>query len=143
MYERLIELKEYQTVNTTLVYFDHTHLCLSSSEVEIMKDACKMLQHFEHATREISADKYLSVSKVIPLAQLLQRLTVECVSSRGTLKQELLRSMAKRSTSLESHYSLAVSTLLDPRFKKIGFDIGLQPGSQASYNGSGMLYFSK
>ena len=65
MYERLIE--EYQVVNTTtLVYFDHTHLCPSSSEVEIMKDVCKMLQHFEHATQEISADKYLSVSKVIP-----------------------------------------------------------------------------
>ena len=119
MYERLIE--EYQAVNTTLVYFDHTHLCLSSSEIEIMKDVCKILQHFEHATREISADKYLSVSKVIPLARSLQRLTVECVSSHGTLKQELLRSMAKRFTGLESHYSLAVSTLLDPRFKKIGF----------------------
>ena len=39
MYEGLVE--EFQTVNTTLVYFDHTYLCLSSSEVEIMKDACK------------------------------------------------------------------------------------------------------
>ena len=119
MYERLIE--EYQAVNTTLCFLDHSHLCLSSSEIAIMKDACKMLQHFEHATREISADTYLSVSKVIPLARSLQRLTVECVSSRSTLKQELLRSMAKRFTGLELHYSLAVSTLLDPRFKKIGF----------------------
>ncbi len=116
MYERLIE--EYQAVNTTLCFLDHSHLCLSSSEIAIMKDACKMLQHFEHATREISADTYLSVSKVIPLARSLQRLTVECVSSRSTLKQELLRSMAKRFTGLELHYSLAVSTLLDPRFKK-------------------------
>jgi hypothetical protein len=49
MYERLIE--EYQAVNTALVYFDHTDLCLSSSELQIMKNACKMLQHFEHATR--------------------------------------------------------------------------------------------
>jgi hypothetical protein len=118
MYERLIE--EYQAVNTALVYFDHTDLCLSSSELEIMKDACKMLQHFEHATREISADKYLSVSKVIPLARSLQRLTVQCDSSRGTLKKALLTSMAHRFTGLESHYSLVVRSILDPRFKKIG-----------------------
>lgn len=80
-----------------------------------------MLQHIEDVTREISADKFLSVSKVIPLAQSLQHLTIEDVSSRGTLKQKLLRSMAKRFTGFESHYSLAISMLLDPRFKKIGF----------------------
>ena len=80
-----------------------------------------MLQHFEHATREISANKYLSVSKVIPLAQLLQHLTVECVSSCSTLNQKLLRSMAKRLTGLKSNYLLAVGMLLDPTFKKIGF----------------------
>ena len=72
-----------------------------------------------YSTLSMQHEKFLqinmSVSKVIPLARSLQCLTAECVSSHGTLKQELLRSMAKRFTALESHYSLAVSTLLDPR----------------------------
>ena len=112
-----------QAVNRTLIYFDCSRLPASACHlVKLRHKRCiKMLQHFEHATREISANKYLSVSKVIPLAQLLQRLTVECVSSCSTLKQKLLRSMAKRLTGLKSNYLLAVSMLLDPRFKKIGF----------------------
>ena len=126
MFQSLIE--EYQAVNDTFCFLDHSQLCLSSSEIDALKDACKMLQHFERATREISADKYLSISKVIPLARSLQRATIQCSSSRGRLKDELVRSMAKRFTGLESHYSLAVSTLLDPRFKKIGF------GDPSAYN---------
>ena len=118
MYERLVE--QYKAVNTTLCFFDHSQLCLSSPEVSIMSDAVKMLRHFEQATREISADKYLSVSKVIPLARSLQCVTAECTSLRA-LKQELLSSMARRFTNIEMNYTLAVSTLLDPRFKKVGF----------------------
>ena len=118
MYERLVE--QYKAVNTTLCFLDHSQLCLSSPEVAIMSDAVKMLRHFEQATREISADKYLSVSKVIPLARSLQCVTAECTSLRA-LKQELLSSMARRFTNIEINYTLAVSTLLDPRFKKVGF----------------------
>ena len=118
MYERLVE--QYKAVNTTLCFFDHSQLCLSSPEVAIMSDAVKMLRHFEQATREISADKYLSVSKVIPLTRSLQCVTAECTSLRA-LKQELLSSMARRFTNIEINYTLAVSTLLDPRFKKVGF----------------------
>ena len=127
MFQSLIE--EYQAVNATLCFLDHSQLCLSSSEIDALKDACKMLQHFERATREISANKYLSISKVIPLARSLQRATIQCSSSRGRLKDELVRSMAKRFTGLESHYSLAVSTLCwIPGLKKIGF------GDPSAYN---------
>ena len=47
--------------------------------------------------------------------------SVASVSSHGTLKQELLKRMAKRFIDLKSNYSLAVSMLLGPKFKKIGF----------------------
>ena len=79
-----------------------------------------MLRHFEQATREISADKYLSVSKVIPLTSSLPCVIVERTSLRA-LKQKLLSSMARRFTNIEISYTLAVSTLLDPLFKKVGF----------------------
>ena len=118
MYERLIE--QYKEVNTTLCFLDNSQLCLSSTEVAIMSDAVNLLKHFESATREISADKYLSISKVIPLARSLQRITTSSTSTRP-LKKELIVSMAKRFTNIEQIYALAVSTLLDPRFKKLAF----------------------
>ena len=118
MYERLVE--EYKAINATLCFFDQSHFCLSSSEVAVMIDAIKLLKHFEQATREISAEFYLTISKVIPLARSLQYITNQCPSSL-TLKQELLSSMARRFSNIEANYALAASTLLDPRFKKAGF----------------------
>ena len=119
MYERLIE--QYREVNATLCFLDQSQLCLSSTEMSILNEAVKLLKHFEHATREISADSYLSISKVIPLARSLQRVTNECLSTRP-LKQELMFSMSRRFTGrIEGSYCLAVSTILDPRFKKVGF----------------------
>ena len=38
------------------MFFDQTHLCLSSNEVDVMNDAIELLKHFEQATREISAE---------------------------------------------------------------------------------------
>ena len=95
--------------------FTLTVLTTACHLVKLRHERCvKMLQHFEHATREISADKYLSVSKVIFLAQSLQHLTVESVSSHSTLRQKLLRSMAKRFTALNLtiHLLLAYSWTL-------------------------------
>ena len=119
MYERIVEI--YQEVNTALCFMDRNDMCLSATEIATMKDAILLLQPFEEATREISADKFVSVSKVIPLARLLQRITAQCPSS-STLKKELVASMSRRfSGNIEGNYTLAASTLLDPRFKKIGF----------------------
>ena len=118
MYQRLME--EYKAVNTTLCLFDNSKLCLSSAEVAIQDDAVQLLKHFEQATRELSADTFLSISKIIPLARSLQHLTATNMSHRP-LKHELLASMAKRFTNIEANYTLAASTLLDPRFKKIAF----------------------
>ena len=118
MYERLVE--QYHAVNTALCYMDHSDLCLSPTEVEVMTTAMKLLQPFEEATREVSADKFISISKVIPLARSLQRVVATFPTS-CPLKHELLGSMRRKFTNIEGNYPLAVSTLLDPRFKKVGF----------------------
>ena len=63
-----------------------------------------MLRHFEQATREISADKYLSVSKEIPLTSSLPCVIVERTSLHA-IKQKLLSSMVRRFTNIEISYS--------------------------------------
>ena len=88
-----------------------------------MKNAVTILKHFEAATREMSADQYFTVSKLIPIARSLQQLTAEACTTRSikTLGDELCLQMRRRFLNMESHHILAASTLLDPRFKKLGF----------------------
>lgn len=87
-----------------------------------MKEAVKILKPFEAATREMSADTYISVSKVIPLARSLQRLTA---GGSSNLSKVLTSQMHRRFTNMEANFLLAVAALIDSRYKKAAFsDLG-------------------
>ena len=120
MLERLIKLHE--PVTTTLCLLNRNDLCLSDQEVDIMKQAVEILKPFEAATREMSGDTYISVSKVIPLARSLQRLTA---GVSFNLAKELTAQMNRRFANIEANYLLAVAAIVDPRYKKAAFsDLG-------------------
>ena len=121
MFERMIE--QHEAVTTTLCLLDRNGLCLKTEDIEKMKNAVTILKYFEAATREMSADQYFTVSKLIPIARSLQQLTAEACTTRSTktLGDELCLQMRRRFLNMESHHILAASTLLDPRFKKLGF----------------------
>lgn len=95
-------------------------LCLSDDEVAL-KQAVTLHQPFEAATREMSADKYVSLSKVIPISRTLHQLTTASSSGSLSLGQNLLAEMRRRFLNIESNPLLASTCLLDPRFKKIDF----------------------
>ena len=67
MYERITE--QHQAVTTALCLANRNDMCLTASEVELLKAAVAVLKPFEATTRELSVDKYISISKVIPLAR--------------------------------------------------------------------------
>jgi len=73
MLERIVEQEE--AVRTALCLLNRNDLTISSEEVEVIKGIIEVLQPFEAVTREISAESYISGSKIIPLARALQRLT--------------------------------------------------------------------
>ena len=87
MFERIIE--QHETVTTTLCLSNRNDLCLSLSEMEVLRAAVAVLKPFERTTTEISADQYISISKVIPLAKSLQHLTSESTHKDTTLASEL------------------------------------------------------
>ena len=118
MFERLME--QHEAVTTTLCLLDKSDLCLSSEEIECMKSAVSLLKPFEAATREVSGDSYVTVSKLIPLARSLQQLTVG-TSTTTKLGDYLCLQMRRRFLNMESHHILSAATLLDPRLKKIAF----------------------
>ena len=125
MMERLLKLREAVT----------TALCLSgkndltNSEFDSMQQIVTVLGAFEKATREMSSESFISLSKIIPLVHLLQcSLGVSATptvdepqSLEFRLKAELKRQLKRRFSQLESNHTFPASTILDPRFKKIAF----------------------
>jgi len=119
MIERLIE--QHEAATTTLCLLDKSSLCLSTEELGVMKSAVTLLKPFEAATREMSADQYLTISKLIPFARSLQQLTTGASSSVTKLGDGLCSQMCRRFHNIEANQLLAASTLLDPRLKKLAF----------------------
>ena len=93
MFERIVEQNE--AICTTLCMLNWSELCLSDDEVALIKQAFTLLQLFEAATREMSADKYVSLSKVIPISRSLQQLTTASSSGSLSLGQNLLAEMRR------------------------------------------------
>ena len=118
MFERIVE--QHQAITTALCLHNRNDLCLSAADVKLLEESLSVLQPFEAATREISADQFVSISKAIPLARSLQRLTAGS-SHQTSLRAQLSAQMRRRYTAIERAHLLALSTLMDPGMKKMAF----------------------
>ena len=84
MFERIIEQNE--AITTALCLLSRNDLCLTESEISTLREAIAILKPFEAATKEMSADQYISLSKIIPMSKSLQQLTVAaCASATSTI----------------------------------------------------------
>lgn len=79
--------------------------CVSQDELSKIKEAIVLLQPFEAATREMSSEKYISLSKIIPIARSLQQVTSTAACSTS-LGQKLLSEMGRRFLNIESNFTL-------------------------------------
>ena len=118
MLERYIEL--HSAVTPSLCLLSRNNLCISSENLDVLSTIVEALKPFELATRELSADQYTSVSKVIPLIHQLQSVCSEKADT-NYLCRLLSRELSHRFTGIENSFVLAVSTYCDPRFKRIPF----------------------
>ena len=64
MFKQVLEQKE--AITTTLCLLGKNEMCLSAAELKQLSMAVTILQPFETATTELSAETYVSVSKIIP-----------------------------------------------------------------------------
>lgn len=90
-------------------------------ELSFIKQTVDTLQPFEEVTRDISAAKHVSVSKVIPLMSLIHRSVAACERQGSPLATQLAQQWQRRFRGIESIHCLAASTFLDVRFKHLGF----------------------
>lgn len=119
MLERLCEQNE--AVTTALCLLGKNQLCLNAGELSLIKETVVALRPFEEVTQEVSSEKHVSVSKVIPLVSLIHRAVAACEHQGSSLATQLAQQCQRRFRGIESIHCLAASTFLDVRFKHLGF----------------------
>ena len=119
MMERIVE--QDTAISMALCLLDRNDLIITTERISLAKEIIATLRPFEQVTREMSADTYVSISKIIPLSNALQRLTVVSNGACGTLGARLKDRMKRKFLGIEENHLLASSTMLDPRLKKLAF----------------------
>lgn len=116
MMERILE----QRKPVTIVLADTDLDNLTNSEWNMVDAVIEILEPFEWATRALSADKYATLSMVIPLmsAILIRLRQIRCsVSAADVIRKSLIKAVETRFSELETNKLVTSACLLDPRFK--------------------------
>lgn len=124
MLQRLVDLRE--PVGAALASLNTDITTLTSAEFTTISGCLSLLSGFNDATIELSEEKNVSGSKVVPLLKMLEQMlqeemakTAEAVAKE--MGEHLLRQLRERLHTLQSMSIMSLATLLDPRFKLIGF----------------------
>lgn len=97
---------------------------INAREANELKEVEEILRPLEAATREMCGEKYFTGSIVIPMIYNIRKKTeasTPIYEIGKKLKEAILKECSKRFDSAEQVHLLAISTLLDPRFKKVYF----------------------
>ncbi|RVE42621.1 hypothetical protein evm_012707 [Chilo suppressalis] len=115
-------------VNEILLEVPNAPDILTAMENNIIEKNMLVLQPFEYVTRDISGEKYSTMSKIIPTVNCLRE-QIKNIKCHGDdekrivepLKERFLKEINNRFAPIENNRNLAVATILDPRFKNIHF----------------------
>ncbi|XP_061794367.1 E3 SUMO-protein ligase ZBED1-like isoform X1 [Nerophis lumbriciformis] len=124
MLSRLHDEKESVWVSLASLKTDLTPL--TADEFDIIGETLIVLAPFHQATVELSEERRVSGSKVIPMMKMLYVALEHSASTLQTqaakhLHENLKRRVTDTASNMESLSVLTLATLLDPRFKSLGF----------------------
>ena len=118
MLERYLD--QHEAIRMTLCLLNKTELIISTDSNTVLQEAVEILAPFEAVTTEISSEKTTSSSKIILISKCLQNAMTTYLGKRP-LAERLVSDMRTHFLNMEENKLLALSTLLDPRFKKVAF----------------------
>ncbi|XP_049319320.1 E3 SUMO-protein ligase ZBED1-like [Astyanax mexicanus] len=124
MLERIVEQKESVLVSLASLKSDLPPL--TTDDYKIIEETLGVLAPFNQATVELSEEKRVSGSKVIPMLKMLHHSLLRNASNVTTeiainLVENLKRRLLETLCNLESLSVMTIPTLLDPRFKTMAF----------------------
>ncbi|GBP41627.1 Zinc finger BED domain-containing protein 1 [Eumeta japonica] len=97
---------------------------VATSQLTILHDLVTLLGPFKIVTEDLSAEKYVTASLVIPLTNLLKQEIEQTKISTAiglSVQNDLLKGIEDRLVPLQENLLLTKATILDPRFKKLHF----------------------
>lgn len=120
--ERFVELAEF--IAPILLKSSKAPDMLSAEQLDAVRDLIQILKPLERLSKEISGQHYVTCSKIIPMVYSLRE-TMEMMEPQtniGQVTKKVIEEQIKERFGLIEQVSpLAISTILDPRFKKIYF----------------------
>ncbi|KAG8228306.1 hypothetical protein J437_LFUL007024 [Ladona fulva] len=133
MLRHLLEVKTSLTLALTCL--PRSPPALTNRQWEILEDCIPLLNPLEELNTELSSDKYVTSSVIIPLIMGAQHLVMNSKPAATVgerLKEVLLENFSKRLSPYEKQVIPSSATILDPQFKKIAF--GLEENASEAYN---------
>ncbi|KAL7828727.1 hypothetical protein SRHO_G00323610 [Serrasalmus rhombeus] len=121
MLEHLHDLKE--PVGAALVSLRAEITLPISLEYATIKEMIQVFSAFQQATIELSGEKWVNASKVIPMLSHTSQTKTESLTTNMArqLGANLVHRVIHQSLKAEAITGMTMPTLLDPRFKKLGF----------------------
>ncbi|XP_014481789.1 PREDICTED: zinc finger BED domain-containing protein 4 [Dinoponera quadriceps] len=122
MIERFVEL--WNTLGVILYTKHETPRTPTADELVTLKEILDLLRPLEFVAQECSTERYLAVSKVIPLiscALTEYKRSTQTKRLSQKLKEAILAELDGRFGRIEFVNAASFATILDPRFKNIHF----------------------
>lgn len=123
MLERFLKL--YEFVAAILIKNPKSPEMITALELKKVKEVLNILGPIEAVSREMCGEKYLTASKVIPIINCLCKQLENFKPATEdvlALKTLTISELSNRFGCIESNKIYAVSTILDPRFKRLHFN---------------------
>lgn len=134
MIERFVLMSS--TIGSVLINHPNAPQMLQANEIVVLKEIEKILKPFQNVTEEMSAEKYVTASKAIPIIKCLRTL-LDAITPTSDLAKQLKYSLqselSKRFENIQQVHLFSVATILDPRFKKIHLDEALSLSKTITY----------
>lgn len=99
-------------------------LMLTAAQLDSVKDIIQIYEPLEKLTKEVSSENYITSSKIIPMIYCLNK-SLQDIHPNTELgnntKAIIINKVYKRFGAIQQVNPIAISTLLDPRFKDVIF----------------------
>ncbi|XP_070159825.1 E3 SUMO-protein ligase ZBED1-like isoform X3 [Polyergus mexicanus] len=122
MIERFLELREY--IYPVLMKCPTAPEMLTREQMQVLEDCVLVLRPIENVITEISGETYPTGSMAIPIIRCMENALNCCipVTKIGeNMKMKIITKVQEKFEGIETCKLLAMSTILDPRLKKIHF----------------------
>jgi len=122
MVQRFLELSS--LISDILLHRPSAPPMPSAINLQVLQAVLVVLRPFENVTLEMSSQRNVTISKVLPLVSCLNNSITSYTPDTelgSKLKDVTVAELNKRFGNIEKFYSFPIATLLDPRFKNLHF----------------------